>query len=1473
MSTIWALFEQGDAVFISCTTAAKKGDFRISTGKYYGEQWRAAADDGASESYRCLLRDKIITTEYAVIYASEREKFDNGASGYSAGLAFALAFACDVACNLHDKDVPDLAATGVVKCDTGEITRINGINEKLRAASKVLPECGLVFYPSANDGEIEEAVKATLEEKKITCHAVKSVEEALIKLGILTSTENVNPYRGLEGFKYKDAQYYHGRTKQIQTVTENLKILSARDQRPFIMINGFSGVGKSSFVQAGLLPYLTQHDTITGKKVSPCVYRVGEEGYEPLEGLCFAIVNCFLNNDKDIDSDAKKLKEELVKKRDDTLQNYFKKVKNKYHENALLVIVIDQFEELFDAAYQSNRESFIDSIEFLVRNEELDIWVIGTLRSAFLATCQHHDTLIELMYGDGQYTLMEPSDGEIELMITGPANVVGVKFGINENKELLSTQITNEFVEGRDWKKGGLLQLSLFLQHLFKNHTGDEITWDDYRILGGLKKDKVSGGLKGYLTSYAKRCYKDFEKQSTQNGYAKEEVEKCFSAVFSKMITITKSDQGMTEITREIARSKWNSDSLEGEMVTNFIEKRLLVSDKGYIRLAHLSLLKGWERLEKVVNDNSDFWEFEERTKRQAVDYEEGKGGLIQEKNIQEAMKWLKERRDDLYENSLYIEKSNNAVEKQIEERNIAEKNKLLAMKNFGLALLERAKQAAEQCDFDQASYYSALAYSNLQSGAPAAEAAGIWLKAIAQPSCKWSSTNANNYDPYVSGSVAFSPDGRTLVDNNLRLWDVASGKVLSTLQNYYNYANGVGFSPNGKIVSGFVEKTVCLWDVASGTKLATLQGHSNSVKSVAFAPDGQTVVSGSADNTVRLWDVASGEVLATLQVHSYVNSVAFSPDGQTVVSGSDDGTVRIWDVTASKTLFTLHGHGDNVRSVAFSPDGQTVVSGSDDRTARIWDIASGKMLSVLRGHTNYVTSVAFSPDGQTVVSGSTDETTRMWDVASSVVLAILKGYSNEVCSVAFSQDGKTLASGFWGNVICLWDVISGEVLTTLQGHSTEISSVAFSPDGKIMISCSVCDPVTVVSWYKIVLWDVASTKVLSALDTPAVDVRSVAFSPDGKTVACGGTTVKVWDVASGEVMAVLNGHSDRVLSVAFSPDGQFLVSGSMDTTACLWNVTSGAALATLQGDSDDSDSVYCVAFSPDGKTVALAGGRNGTVRLWNVAATGSPVTTLQSHSDGVYSVAFSPDGKTVVSGSDKAVRLWDVASGVVLASLDYSGNAMSVAFSPDSQTVVSGSADNTVRLWDVASGEVLAILKGHFAAVPTVAFSPDGKIVVSGSDDKFVRIWNLHSLQKLTNETQRNQWIAEKEQIMGYCMNGLDIRIARPDSDLNGSQTNITPHWSQNHPFHWLPSAEKGNPEAMLQLGIIHHSDAKWDKAKSWYQKALDAGHQDAKERLSVLEKTRKFDLDKKSLISNNAVEKQIEERNVAEKTKQPTG
>ncbi|WP_322768687.1 WD40 repeat domain-containing serine/threonine protein kinase, partial [Frankia sp. Cr1] len=315
-----------------------------------------------------------------------------------------------------------------------------------------------------------------------------------------------------------------------------------------------------------------------------------------------------------------------------------------------------------------------------------------------------------------------------------------------------------------------------------------------------------------------------------------------------------------------------------------------------------------------------------------------------------------------------------------------------------------------------------------------------------------------------------------------------------------------------------------------------------------------------------------------------------------------------------------------------------------------------------------------------------------------------------------------------------------------LTDHTGGVFSVAFAPDGHTLASAGRGGAVR--------LWDVTDRTAPRPLGAPLTGhtgiVRSVAFAPDGHTLATAGDdkTVRLWDVtdrtAPRPLGMSLTGHTDPVNSVAFAPGGHIVATAAGDVyntdhTVRLWDLTNPAAPRPLGSPlTGHTDSVYSVAFSPDGHILASASW-DKTVRLWSVSDPVAPsplgVPLTGGNTDEVNSVAFSPDGRTLASANDdKTVRLWDVdrstPSSLGSPLTGHTARVRSVAFSPDGRILASAGDDHTVRLWDVtdrtAARALGSPLTGHTDWVLSVTFSPDGRILASAGDDGTVRLWNI---------------------------------------------------------------------------------------------------------------------------------------------------
>ncbi|MBL7826917.1 MAG: WD40 repeat domain-containing protein, partial [Saprospiraceae bacterium] len=439
------------------------------------------------------------------------------------------------------------------------------------------------------------------------------------------------------------------------------------------------------------------------------------------------------------------------------------------------------------------------------------------------------------------------------------------------------------------------------------------------------------------------------------------------------------------------------------------------------------------------------------------------------------------------------------------------------------------------------------------------------------------------------------SPDGVTL------LWDLdgkelveESGDISSVFQSPY--------SPDGKSFLKVIEDTVKLLDF-SGRELQVF--YTAHTKWFGFSPNGKIVFTGSPDGLIKQWDL-SGRLLNTCKLsENQIAYMDFSPDTKLVLTANGNKTATLWDLSG-RLLQTFTGHADQVFDAAFSPDGKSLLVGGFQGGKR-WDL-TGRGCENVNGYTGGVSAVAFSPDGRLVLTGSTDETFKLFDVTGNLQHVFKGGDSvTNHAIIAFSPDGRRVLTNGDHNTLQLRELSAAKPPRTLVGHKNQVNSATFSPDGKTILTADKDKTV--------ILWDET------------------------------GTLLQQFDQLSGVAV--------------FSPDGKAMIAGSEDGIPTLFDLT-GQELRNL-GPSEESCFVCdyaSIVCSPDGKYVLTTNGFNSDARLWNMS--GGQIRTFgngdyatQGHTESVFAASFSPDGKKVVTcGKDYSVKIWDVASDTVLATL-----------------------------------------------------------------------------------------------------------------------------------------------------------------------------------------------------------------------------
>ena len=406
-----------------------------------------------------------------------------------------------------------------------------------------------------------------------------------------------SPFRGLHAFEFEHAPVFFGRTKAVSDILQALRDQAA-EGRPFVLILGMSGGGKSSVVRAGVLPMLTQPGVIEGVALwRRAIFRPGDTPGDLFTGLASAILREHGLPSLDAGTEgpvqlAQVLRESpqsavmLIKSALD--QAAAQQSKDGKKVESRLALVIDQMEEMFtqDGVTAKDRKAFANTLDALAGCGR--VWIIGTLRSDFYPRLVDLPVIGELKEGDGQYDLMPPVASEIGQMIRLPTRAAGLRF----EEDPASSERLDDMLRDAAAERPEILPLLQFtLEELYQRRTPTGmLTISAYRELGG-----VEGSL-------AQRAETVFQELAP-------EVQAALPKVLNALVSIEQ--DGHETIGRK--RAPWK-DVIHPEvrrLLETFVAARLFVTELGaggdaVVTVAHEALLWHWPRVQEWVNQNRE---------------------------------------------------------------------------------------------------------------------------------------------------------------------------------------------------------------------------------------------------------------------------------------------------------------------------------------------------------------------------------------------------------------------------------------------------------------------------------------------------------------------------------------------------------------------------------------------------------------------------------------------------------------------------------------------------------------------------------------------------------------------------------------------------------------------------------------------------------------------------------------------------
>ncbi len=1179
-------------------------------------------------------------------------------------------------------------------------------------AAPIAGEPDELFVLAARDGD--QAVLTTVPtgyQRRVAASAIGLPEAAV---AADAASEDRGPYRGLAAFGTDDAGWFVGREREAEACLNRLR------DRPLVVVVGPSGVGKSSFVLAGVVPGARARHVV--------VCRPGDH---PLEALASALAAASTAGDPPIDGRANATAPTAGDRPVDGRRNGLataasapsagdRPIDGRVNgvataptaaaivararvlaADGLLLIVVDQLEELVTRASAAAAADFGAAIA--VVTAIADARVVATVRDDFLVRVAAATGLTAAI-GAGVLLLGPPAIAELLRIVVEPAARAGYRF---DDPELPAAMVAAA-VEATS----PLPLLSFAARALWLRR--------DRRLKQMCRRDlEALGGIVGALASHADATVDALPGDG----------DTLVRPLLANLATAegTRIALPRTELIELVAGDQ------AAAVIDRLIDARLLVSRDGAagpeVELVHEALLTAWPRLRRWRQDDALAAQLRDSVRAAAQSWEARghprdllwRGDALDELRVWRRRHALRLTRRD----EAFCVASLREARRRQRRRQLAVGVGFLAIVVVALVLARANREARIQRRAASAAEARAVA-SGEQSHARLLDALveqgrtaaldGRPLEALA-----W-------LDAAVDAGAARPPLARLIGEAAAAIDHAIRPAIALTAR-----VHVAAWSPSGARVAiggSTGDARVIVLD-RRGAVVRALPELGDTITSVAIAPDDRRVAAVTRSGGLRVWDIDSGATVATIDAD--LTRARWSPDGRWLAASGGDGVAHLFDgatLTPARTIAPLDGEGARVVSVAWldrdrlvigdrrgrlrlcaAIDGRVVATIASDvpvldlitdprgvailpydrsRTAH-WSPDTGA-LDAFTDHQAAIDAIAASPDGTHLVTAAADGTLLVSTIATGRVDRALIGHRGSVGAVAYL--GAVAVSGGADGTVRAW---YPDATVTRPGHAAAITALAASADGAMVVTGDADG--------RIALWpaaEIAPPPTVELVGVTAVVVAGARRIALGAGLARGlvGPPLPALHPAAAGVEGPITvayrrtgGGSARGAIAIPDGDAAVLVDGAQVVARC----AIGAPVLTA---AVSADGAWLAGTTRDG--AALCRG-------------GEPAQPIAGVRGAVWAAAFAPDGAALaVAGQDRAVRVVTLATGAV-ATAQLRADVTGLVWLDDAHLVATTLAGDVQRIG--RDGAIGAALTGAGVAANAIA-RVDGDHVVIGYDD-----------------------------------------------------------------------------------------------------------------------------------------------------------
>jgi WD40 repeat protein len=974
----------------------------------------------------------------------------------------------------------------------------------------------------------------------------------------------INPFPGLRPFSAEESHLFFGREGQIEVVLEYL------EQNRFAAVTGASGSGKSSLIYCGLIPVL--HGGFITEAGSRWKIMATRPGNSPIENLANVLAKNETKKKYSEDGHVKQYILNTVLRRSSFgLVDAIRQMKPSRKENILLII--DQFEELFrykesrkDSTSVNETEAYIKLLVNALKQRELPIYIVLTMRSDYIGECSQFQELTNLI-NDSNFLIPQMSREDFRNAVLGPISVGRAEIDLQLMQHILNT--IEDKTDQLPVLQHAMMRTWNYWLHY--NEPDAPIKMRDYEAAGKMENALSRHANEAYeeLTDEGKEICRSLFRCLTEQGANNQGIRHPARIKYIAEIAQV-SDQKVIEVVEKF-RAKGRSFLTPGENVP-------LDADT-VIDISHESLMRIWDKLKIWVEEESSSVQMYLRLAEASSQYQLGKTGLWRPPDLHLALNWKKTQKPSLtwarrynpaFEKVMvfldasekkFLQEEQNKVRLQrrainrtrkfatisgivavlvlallfvvynslMENKNL---NDVLANKNLDLEriteenikLRKLAEMRADKEAFERVMAQIAADSARIEKLKAERDVlqARETVTEVKQYSQKLVQTTemAEKEKEQAIKTAEKERVERTEAEKEkelefrrrmLQIAETMASKSLTVSDNnlkallaYQAFKFNKDY--NGEENDPDIYQSLYASLVAfNGTAYNSLKGHEGAVNSLVFLPNSDVFYSSGGGGLIMRWDMNTSPIIPrTLIRNNFINrSLAVSDDNRWLACGTGTSEIQLFNLnTPNLPPQILEGHKGWVDALSFTPDSKGLFSTSTDNSIIYWDMISGTH-SVFVNYDSKINSICVSPDGKFLAGGSVTGKIIVWNLSTNKS-SVLYQSDNPIQAIRYNSTGTKIAFGTKLGTLGIINLNTNNIYTIKAHSGRRITDLAFSPDNSLLATSSYDGTIKI--------WN-ANNLNLRPVEIKALEAwaLSLAFNRNGKYLVSGDNAEKIF--------------------------------------------------------------------------------------------------------------------------------------------------------------------------------------------------------------------------------------------------------------------------------------------------------------------------------------------------------------------------